>query len=64
MERRRRPGRAISIHTLTQRVTQYLWRKYVLEWHFNPHPHAEGDVGGKVAAREDSLFQSTPSRRG
>ena len=56
--------RAISIHTLTQRVTRCYLPARAGITDFNPHPHAEGDCAILDGCGLRRWFQSTPSRRG
>ena len=54
----------ISIHTLTWRVTPRKNADIMQTFHFNPHPHVEGDVLPEQPMSEDDHFNPHPHVEG
>ena len=54
---------AISIHTLTRRVTAYYGPCELRRIDFNPHPRVEGDVMSSSLSRASTDFNPHPHAR-
>ena len=54
----------ISTHSLTKRLTEYLFRCIPGFFHFNSQPHEEADLNAGDPNKVKIVFQLTASRRG
>ena len=54
----------ISIHTLTLRVTRRHLHEAYVDFHFNPHPHTEGDDWEVVERLQYDDFNPHPHTEG